>query len=112
MSEYISKEEAINKLKSKYSFYYTLGRHHVSELEDDINTINKMQPADVRENVHGMWIDTAETIDYKYGRHNYICHKCHEKATYFVGGTEDWWCVDKPNFCPNCGANMITESEE
>ena len=52
------------------------------------------------------WIDKVDKIDSKYGRHDYICPKCNKRATYFVGGTENWWCVDKPNFCSYCGTDM------
>ncbi len=53
------------------------------------------------------WIDNADEIDLKFQRHDYVCSKCEKKAYYFIGGTEDWWCMEKPNYCPNCGAKMI-----
>ena len=53
------------------------------------------------------WIDKADKIDAKFGRHDYVCSKCNEYARRFVGGSEDWWCVTAPNYCPNCGAKMV-----
>lgn len=37
---------------------------------------------------------------------HFRCPKCHSDATYFVGGTEDWWVVEKPNHCPKCGVKL------
>jgi len=60
---------------------------------------------------HRKWIDHADKIDAKFGRHDYMCPKCNHNADYFIGGTEDWWCAKKPNFCPNCGAKMVWQQE-
>jgi len=60
----------------------------------------------------GHWIDdNKDEIDAQYGRHLYRCQICNKYADYFVGGTEDWWDVEKPNYCPNCGARMSEGSE-
>lgn len=60
----------------------------------------------------GHWIDDNENeIDAQYGRHLYKCSKCNEYADMFVGGTEDWWDLEKPNYCPNCGCRMIEPQE-
>ena len=50
----------------------------------------------------GHWIDD----DDRMGRSIYICSECNEYADKFIGGTEDWWDLEKPNYCPNCGAKM------
>ena len=60
----------------------------------------------------GHWIDDNENeIDAQYGRHLYRCSKCNEYADMFVGGTEDWWDIEKPNYCPNCGCRMVEPHE-
>lgn len=48
--------------------------------------------ADVRENVHGEWIES------EYGMY-LLCSKCWEESE----------SLKQTNFCPNCGADMKTE---
>lgn len=61
----------------------------------------------------GKWIDRASKLDAGLGRHNFVCSECAHTAWYFVGGSEDWWDREKPNYCPNCGAKMKrTEVED
>ena len=55
----------------------------------------------------GYWEDDLENeVDSRYGRHLYKCSCCGAYAHDFVGGTEDWWDMTAPNFCPSCGAKM------
>lgn len=53
--------------------------------------------------VHGRWEDCSDK--YEKGM-NLRCLVCGGRADSFVGGTEDWYCLWKPNFCPRCGAKM------
>ena len=61
--------------------------------------LNEMPSADVRENVHGEWID--ETFE-PYGLvfHPFKCNLCGEHSE----------CDS--DFCPNCGADMRGEKNE
>ena len=65
--------------------------------------------SDVKPIEHGEWVDYADKLDAQFGRHEYICSNCGHAATNHVGGTENWWCISKPNYCPNCGAKMDGE---
>lgn len=102
MSDYISREELLEK--EKYLADWNIDLYYIDS--DDVKMIPS---ADVRPNIHGHWEDTADPIDSRWGRKYYQCPKCSKRADYFMGGSEDWWCVDKPNFCPSCGAIMDGE---
>ncbi len=56
--------------------------------------------------VHGRWDDFADKYDKSAKKHDFRCSVCNNRASMFVGGTEDWWDMWKPNYCPNCGAKM------
>lgn len=72
--------------------------------------INELPPVNPTNTGH--WIDDNENeIDAQYGRHLYRCSKCNEYADMFIGGTEDWWDLEKPNYCPNCGRRMVEPQE-
>lgn len=58
----------------------------------------------------GEWIDFAVEPEKIFNQHYYACPHCDHGATYFVGGTENWWCTETPNFCPYCGADMRGEN--
>lgn len=65
---------------------------------DDFPTIN---PEDLR--LKGKWIDISGALD---RGEMLLCSYCHQRADYFIGGSEDWWADDRPKYCPNCGAKM------
>lgn len=58
----------------------------------------------------GHWIDKADKIEAQFSRHDYKCDRCGCLAHSFVGGSEDWYDIDKPNYCHNCGAKMETQN--
>lgn len=72
----------------------------VLDLIEETNTIDAVPV------VHGDWSDGADIIEARLHRHYFRCKVCHKFADSFIGGTENWWCSEKPNYCPNCGAKM------
>ena len=56
---------------------------------------------DAVEVVHGRWENFGE-----HRKMDLRCSVCNNRASKFVGGTEDWWDMWKPAYCPNCGAKM------
>ena len=85
---------------------YTDPLNVLTEVRDRITNLPSVIPTRPR----GHWIDTADEINAKYGKHDYKCSKCGKYAERFIAGTEDWWSCVKPNYCPSCGAYMV-ESE-
>lgn len=49
----------------------------------------------------GKWI-----IDEKEGDKIWYCHcsECNTDPQDYVGGTENWWLIELPKFCPHCGS--------
>lgn len=49
------------------------------------------------------------TVDVQTAKHGkwdgYICSECSVCADYFISG-DFYYFDEKPNFCPNCGADM------
>ena len=75
-------------------------KNSMSYFADDFahEWVDKQPTADVRENVHGEWIERCQLGD-GYGA---TCNKC---GKYCPLHTDD------RNFCPNCGADMRTKNE-
>ena len=69
------------------------------------DTLKRML-TDAVEVVHGEWVDNADNLDRRFHRHDFRCSLCNTRAHYFVGGIDDWWDSNEPNYCPNCGAKM------
>lgn len=81
MAEYIDRQ-AVNNLLYNLRTHRTIWR---ITGEIDVNELNSIPTADVRENVKGEWEPRGGY---------YYCSQC--GARYEWGG----------NFCPNCGADM------
>ena len=58
---------------------------------------------EIEERKVGKWIIDDE----EHGR-IWHCHcpNCKKDPQDYIGGTENWWLIKLPNFCPNCGAEM------
>lgn len=111
MKEYIDKEIAIKALwNALYEYEDKTEKQFLDNLELDIcswfehrifvqnmsdidrQTVLKIQPADVRKNEHGEWI-------------NGYCNQCGEHAPYWPMATTYY----KSDYCPHCGADMRKE---
>lgn len=57
-------------------------------------------------------LDFSNLHNRKAEQHSYTCMNCLHSLDYFVAGTEDWWCREMPNFCPNCGSELTEGSFE
>lgn len=70
-----------------------------------INNTSTIEAEPIR---HGHWIHVLDSEPYT----EYVCSVCGTKASDFIGGTEMWYCLLKPNYCPNCGAKMDEKESE
>lgn len=100
MSDYISREVATALandiiVPTKDGGTY---RHRCIDPQD----IRELPAADVRPNVRGKWTKELHP-NVRYNQ--YKCSICGE----FSGHDSEGW-IWKPNFCPNCGADMREES--
>lgn len=99
MTDYISREAAIKAVEI-VDFYKGSGIVPSGYASDAIRAIHA---ADVRPVVRGRWNKTAALAPFEDDR--FECSVC---------GSWPWWCgvtdANLPNFCPNCGADMMEES--
>lgn len=86
MSDYISREDAVDELQVKVFHNLT------DEYYGTMQVLNELPAADVVPVVHGTW---------KHHMSFGICDKC--------GYEYNWTGIDAKNFCPNCGAKMDRE---
>lgn len=86
MSDYINREEAIEKLKKIMSFKDAV------YLDGIISILESVPTAHVREDVQGEW---------KYDEFGCYCTACNE---YAVEVDEE---PRKTSYCPECGARMV-----
>ena len=63
----------------------------------------------VEERKQGEWI-----IDDKEGSRIWHCHcsNCKKDPQDYIGGSENWWLIKLPSFCPNCSADMRGSEDE
>ena len=90
MNQYIDKKEAINAL-AKYNVYMCVdeveSRYHAEK------ALESVEIANVRENVCGKWVVRDKKV---------FCTHCNKPQFKYIDIGADW----RPNFCPNCGADM------
>lgn len=73
----------------------------MNNTEDNIKEIVKQ--------FKGYWVNLD--IE-RYRMWNCKCSKCFKSPLNFVGGSENWWLVKLPKYCPNCGSEMEIDIEE
>lgn len=114
MAEYIEREAFIADKQKQYCsdcdrrkgmkrgklrFVYDIGEapYRSCGIDDMLGDIEEYPAADVKPVVRGEW----EEIDYEgVGFLHYECPFCGEHSFY------------KPNYCPNCGADMRGENDD
>ena len=104
----ISRQEAIDAVIDLCRHYTPTKSVNHPHVDFVIEALQKLPSVTQKENT-GYWIDDADKIDAQFGRHTYKCSECGKYAEYFVSGTGVWWDRIKPNYCPYCGARMVSE---
>ena len=97
MARYIDADELKDHLIKNRG--YVLGPLLHPLLED----VDNQHTADVRENIHGKWIE-KEGQDWKYSK-EYNCSVCGKYRLVTNPAGWEW------NYCPNCGADMRKEQK-
>ena len=94
------REKAIAHGKEQLEVF---GGEHAKFIKLAIETLEKEPCENVVERKKGKWI-----IDDKEYNKIWHCHcsKCKKDPQDYVGGSENWWLVQLPNYCPNCGLEM------
>ena len=108
MSDYISRDLAIQANVSQVEFCKAEGLSFSGLLHIDsvINNLKLVPAADVVEQKHGKWLDVPDP-DEMYVECE--CSECHERYFKFHSSLDFKWIPY--NFCPNCGARMVTDAE-
>ena len=102
MAEYVNKTKILDHLKDVYEQIPL--KNESRQLIAAFKVYIENRPtADVQEVRHGRWEDMSDIYD--KGK-DLRCSLCHRRASAFVGGSEDWWDMWEPDFCPHCGADM------
>ncbi|MDV3427395.1 MAG: hypothetical protein LIR50_10065 [Bacillota bacterium] len=96
MSDYISREDTINKINERQEkLIYCFGSENdmVKTMDIAKSIIIAEPPANVALVVHSQWVLGG------YDDMYYVCEECgHKQSEYYTKPTA--------NFCPNCGAKM------
>lgn len=87
MSRYVDADNIWKEACNRFEF-----------VDDFMEILDAVPTADVRENIHGEWIQAKEL-----GSCIYMCSECGETWDIFSGA------MPLPNYCPNCGARMVSE---
>ena len=97
MSDLIDRKALLDIVENKYRDIVA-GAYPFNIVAHDLFKIIKEQPTvEARQIVHGEWVDRMVR--------DWICSECGEEIKK-VRNVDGYCYDDKPNFCPNCGANM------
>ena len=90
----------------KYQVLYEIGGAacRACWVADMIDEVYDFPTADVVERKHGEWIKE------RHPSMKYFQYKCSECKKFSGLNDEEW--IWKPNYCPNCGADMRAEEGE
>lgn len=106
MSDYISKENAIKKIKNTKPCCVVseYGKGYEQGLKDIIRLLNNMPAADVQPVKRGKW----ENEHYEVDLHCYVatCSNCG------YASTDPFHISDNHKYCEYCGARMKQECEQ
>ena len=97
MGDYISRDEAIERIQPHVKPQTVYGEGYLQAIEHATAILELMPAADVQPVRHGRWIDHE-----RFERKNCnVCIECSVCNTWF--GHD---CIPKTKFCPNCSARM------
>jgi uncharacterized protein YlaI len=100
MDDYISRDEAIEKIR--YEGIYGSGFSDKEREDDVVDMIWSIPAADVKPVVRGKWIDEGTFAD-NNNAHAYMCSNC---CSHVIEYPEE---IKDQHFCYNCGADMREE---
>lgn len=72
--------------------------------KEDMQEIVEEKMKDIMvERKKGKWIIDDEELGRIWHCH---CSNCKKDPQDYIGGTENWWLIRLPDYCPNCGIEM------
>lgn len=98
--EDVVSREAVHDGMIKYGFHAS--DMTITEFVEDV--LPPVTPTSKK----GKWIIDDEELGIIWHCH---CSKCKKAPQDYIGGTENWWLVRLPDYCPNCGIEMESEEE-